>query len=219
VRVRLFLCATSSYPFLQNAYRHASIFWNKCGLGKLFGRILPSWVLSVRCSLIDAFVERVLPMFRTVLGVSSVAILLAATGCTMCSHPFDNSGPVYSQDECQSSGHARAGSVLDKNPQPSESLEQTQTEEKPTSLVSARPKMQGHSVSSDTAGGRVHAKVTEKTNAGDVPGSERIVSVSEQVVKPAADSPQVAEESPSDSSQPLPSTGWTARRPTPEVLR
>jgi hypothetical protein len=201
-------------------YFHLFVFWNKCGLGKLFGRIQPSWVfLSVQCFLIDVFVERVLPMFRTVLGLSSVAILLAAAGCCMCSHPYDNSGPVYSQDGSESSGSSRVGSILDKNSQPSQSLEQIQPQEKTKSSVAARPKTRGQSVSSDTVDDGAQGKVTEKLKTGDEPDLEQIVSETERVVKPVADSSQEAEESLPDSAKSLPSTGWTARRPTPEVLR
>jgi hypothetical protein len=158
-------------------------------------------------------------MFRTVLGLSSVAILLAATGCCMCSHPYDNSGPIYSQDGSPSSGSSRAGSILDKNSQPSQSQEQIQPQEKTKSLVAARPKTRGQSVSTDTVGGRAQGKVTGKAKTGDEPSSEQIVSETERVVKPVADSSQETEESPSDSAKSLPSAGWTARRPTPEILR
>lgn len=57
---------------------------------------------------------------------------------------------------------------------------------------------------------------------GDVPGSERIVSVTDRVVGPTADSgdaPQVVADLSTDSSLPLPSKQWTARRPTPSVIR
>jgi hypothetical protein len=163
-------------------------------------------------------------MFRTALGLSSVAILLASAGCNMCSHPYDNSGPVYSQDGCQSSPHARAGSILagDSQPTSSPAAPQTPIQEKSVPSVSARPKTQGQSVSFDTVGGRVQNRVKGPSQTGDVPGSERVVSVTDRVVKPADDSSQVAEESSpesSESSKPLPSSGWTARRPTPEVLR
>jgi len=53
---------------------------------------------------------------------------------------------------------------------------------------------------------------------GDVPGSERIVSVTERVVGSSADSSHAATET-SVASQPLPQTGWTARRPTTELMR
>jgi len=69
------------------------------------------------------------------------------------------------------------------------------------------------------AGDRVQGPLLGRAQPGDVPGSERIVSVTDRVVKPSADSFQAAEESSPESSQPLPATRWTARRPTTEVLR
>ena len=58
-------------------------------------------------------------MFRMALGVGSVAILaLTATGCNMCCHPYDKSGPVFSDCGCPSSTCSRAGSIFVGDPGP-----------------------------------------------------------------------------------------------------
>ncbi len=51
-------------------------------------------------------------MFRVILGI--FAVLLGVSGCTMCCHPYDYSGPVYDDGygNC-SSWHSRSGSILD----------------------------------------------------------------------------------------------------------
>ena len=130
-------------------------------------------------------------MLRIAMGLSVAAALLAATGCTMCCHPYDYCGPVY--DSC--GGHPcslyyRAGSILAGTPELPEQVQHTIQDKSPLSVV---------------AGGQMQA--------GDVPGSEQIVSVTDRVVEPAASldgSTRVA-------SEPLPAKGWTARRPTLEV--
>jgi hypothetical protein len=162
-------------------------------------------------------------MFRMALGLGCTAILLAATGCNMCCHPYDHSGPVYSQDGCQSCGHCRAGSILCGNPQPSLALAQPPVKNEKSVLASALPTRFNPSERSAVVDGtsrRMPSGFKAELKPGDVPGSERIISVTERVVKPAAESSQtqMAEDSSPDSS-PLPSRGWTARRPTPEVLR
>jgi hypothetical protein len=66
--------------------------------------------------------------------------------------------------------------------------------------------------------GQVQGVVTGKVQTGKVAGSEQILSVTERVVDPAPASestPQVAENSSTDSAKPLNAQGWTARRPTP----
>jgi hypothetical protein len=162
-------------------------------------------------------------MFRTAIGLSYVAMLLAATGCQMCSHPYDHSGPVYSQDGCQSSGSLRAGSILGGNPQPSPMLAQTRVNNRLASAVPARSKTSRESASFGAASNWSPAGVSGglkgQPQPGYVPGSERVISVTERVVKPAADSSQIAEDSLPESIEPMSSAGWTARRPTPEVLR
>jgi hypothetical protein len=66
------------------------------------------------------------------------------------------------------------------------------------------------------------AKANSKTRLGKVPGSEKIISVKDRVVEPSAtmaEPPQLAVESETESSKPLPSKGWTARRSTSEMQR
>lgn len=161
-------------------------------------------------------------MFRTFLGLGSVAVLVAAAGCNMCCHPYDRSGPVYSEDGCQSSG--RAGSILDGNSQPShDSLDNSQIQEESISAAPAKKKTQAHLASFEPTKSRsqhrVPAHLQAKPQPGDVPGSERNVSVTDRLAKPAAESSQLAENSPAEPDKPLPAAGWTARRPTTEVLR
>jgi hypothetical protein len=227
-------------------------------------------------------------MLRMTLAFSAAAILLTACGCQMCCHPYDHSGPVYSQDGqdgCETCPGARVGSILGGNPQPSASLAGSQaktSKTRPTAYASQRSRpssdrpvaydddtannwsprsrTSGRSASLDTANNwsprsrtpnrsasfdtadnwspagitrGVSGQANGQSKPGYVPGSERIISVTERVVKPAADSSQVADQpsqmsdqpsqladqSSPELSKPLPSSGWTARRPTPEVLR
>ena len=63
--------------------------------------------------------------------------------------------------------------------------------------------------------------VKGETRLGDVPGSERILSVTDRAVSPSdvpADSTQVAEGPSSSFSSPLPSSGWIAKR-SPDMRR
>jgi len=160
-------------------------------------------------------------MFRTALALGSVAILVATVGCNMCCHPYDQSGPVFSGDGCPSSTHSRAGSILGGSPQPSSlpTENQIQDESVSPSPAPAQAKKHGQSASFGMAGGRVQGPALGQAQAGDVPGAERIVSVTDRVVKPSADSSQAAEEPSLESSKQLPATGWSARRPTTEILR
>jgi hypothetical protein len=201
-------------------------------------------VLFVQSPLVVVLVERAFPMFRTAFGLSCIAILFAATGCQMCSHPYDCSGPVYSQDGSCSGG--RAGSILGGAPEISTPVQgQDQPTGQATSYASARPrsKVSRQPASFGAADTRPRSMVskqptsfgaadnwspsgvaglrgqTGQTEPGYVPGSERIISVTERVVKSAGDSPQVTEESSPESSKPMSSSGWTARRPTSEVMR
>jgi hypothetical protein len=145
-------------------------------------------------------------MLRTALGLGIVAVLLAATGCRMCSHPYDYCGPVYHDNGCQScSLHDRAGSILAAAPMQNASPEL------------ARRQVQGKTISRAS----LQNQVREDIRSGDVPGSEQIVSVTDRVVESSAGStetPQMAEDSSAEPKQ-LPSKGWTARRPTPEIVR
>ena len=184
-------------------------------------------------------------MLRMALGLGSVAIfVLAGAGCQMCCHPYDRCGPVFSEDGC-SSTHSRAGSILAGCPEPSMSLTSPNHGQPASpSPTPAQAKKPQKSISYVMAGKRadspsptpVQAKKPQKpisyvidgkrpegpllgpAQPGDVPGSERIVSVTERVM-PSANSPQAAAEASPESSQPLPPSGWSARRPNAELLR
>jgi hypothetical protein len=147
-------------------------------------------------------------MFRTTLGLCAVAILAAVAGCTMCCHPYDNCGPVWDGGECQTcSPHYRAGSIFAGTP------DMAMSSEKPHRDVQATKKTASRAA--------VPTRAQPDSKPGDVPGAERILSVTDRVVKPAegsVDSQVVSESSSSSgsSAQPLPANGWTARRPTAE---
>jgi hypothetical protein len=72
---------------------------------------------------------------------------------------------------------------------------------------------------SGMVGRRPEGPLLGSAQPGDVPGSERIVSITERVTGPSADSPQDASEASPTPSRPSPANGWTARRPTIERLR
>jgi hypothetical protein len=204
-------------------------------------------------------------MSRAIFALASATIILTAVGCNMCSHPYDHSGPVYSQDGCGSS-HGRAGSILDGSSSPSPSMVKTQIPDESVAPESARQKTRKsaeQSVSSemlddqaqtktprtrsrtaasrvtpntrtqanasrmtaqapatpDSIDERVPGRIFGQTQPGDVPGSEKVVSVTERIVNPSADSSTAASEPSTEPSKPLPASGWTARRPTTDVMR
>jgi hypothetical protein len=74
-------------------------------------------------------------------------------------------------------------------------------------------------ISDPTADNRAEGPMLGSAQPGDVPGSERIVSITERVVRSPADSSQAATEAPLTASKPLPVTGWTAHRPANELVR
>lgn len=165
-------------------------------------------------------------MLRTASGLSVVAILLAAAGCTMCCHPYDYCGPVYDSPGCQSCGsHSRAGSILAGEPELTESPEMVERSvpNKSMASISSREPVQRQSASY----GQRERQVQGQPRFGDVPGSEKIVSVTDRVVgsdQPAADQPQIAADPSAEPSVkpfvlPAATKGWTARRPTPEIQR
>jgi hypothetical protein len=193
--------------------------------------------------LLSLLVGRVLPMFRMALSLGSVAILIvAAAGCQMCCHPYDHSGPVFSDDGLGASSHTRAGSILSGNPHPSISPTTSPTQDKsvspsptpsPTpdqarkhhksfSYVMSGNQSQGAARSrpqQELSGTRPQGPLLGKAQPGDVAGSERIVSVTERTVGPSADSSQIADDPSPTPAKSLPSAGWTARRPTTDLMR
>ena len=173
---------------------------------------------------LSPMVKRALAMFRTAYYLGSVAILFAAAGCSMCCHPYDHSGPVFSADGCQAT-HRRAGSILDGASQPSPELARNQIHDNSSSPVLAqasqarrtRPQVQAAPLSEVAA--EPQGPSLGQPQPGVVPGSERVVSVTDRLARPSANSSEAVEQSPSQPSQPMPESGWTARRPTTEILR
>ena len=227
-------------------------------------------------------------------GSLAVAVLLFASGCTMCCHPYDDCGPVYHGDSCSS--HGRAGSILDgtaetassldvvENQQPTPAPRQaasypvvSQTRSRGDARPPARLPAQSRSQASsrtrnqqyrttdpqDFSAARsqqysearsqqysqarrprssreqlaqnprqshsgtptpaaLRAQIQAETRPDDVPGSERIVSVTDRVVgEPASsgESAEVASDSGADAPTSLPAKGWTARHSAADVTR
>ena len=105
---------------------------------------------------------------------------VVTAGCTMCCHPYDQSGPVYWDGGCQASAQTRAGSILDgcgnscacsaktpakKNPgatesaSPSPMIAAAKTPQKPVSYVAAGKR------TGLPPGASPHAKRTQRTNS------------------------------------------------------
>jgi hypothetical protein len=141
-------------------------------------------------------------MFRIAMGLGITIVLLVAAGCTMCCHPNDYCGPVYDSCGGQScSMYHRAGSILAGTSDVGmmEMEQEPVQEPTPVTRMSKSP-----------------------TQAGVVPGSEQIVSVTERIVEPkdhSSPSNEVASESEAKSVDRVGARGWTARRPTAENLR
>jgi hypothetical protein len=146
-------------------------------------------------------------MLRAALRLGGVAGLLAIAGCTMCCHPYDYCGPVLEADGCQTcASNTRAGSILAGTREAVPSPEPMQHQSQPATLSRAAVERQIHG----------------DQRLGDVPGSQRMLSEADRVVDSgttSTDQPQVAAELLAEPAKPLPTQGWTARRPTQEVLR
>ena len=142
-------------------------------------------------------------MIRTVLGLSVVAVLLTVAGCRMCQHPYDYCGPVYDRGCDACCPDCRAGSILSgshemaPSPSPAQRIVQSEPVSRESLLQNVRDDLQ----------------------PGYVAGSEQIMSVTDQAVGSSDDSFELASEPSTNPSQSLPTTGWTARRPTPAVTR
>jgi hypothetical protein len=79
-----------------------------------------------------------------------------------------------------------------------------------------------HGESPDVARAKTHGT----DQMGYVAGSEKVLSVTDRVVKPAAtasetagEASEMAADTATESSKPLPASGWTARRPAADVQR
>jgi hypothetical protein len=106
-------------------------------------------------------------MLRTVFVLGVILSLPVFTGCTLCCHPYDYCGPVYEGCEGQSCDPMyRAGSILSGSPTISQINETPQTTIEKNGAEKADPA----------------ASTVGQIRTGDVPGSERIVSVTERVV-------------------------------------
>jgi hypothetical protein len=174
--------------------------------------LLFAWLLKSTIGLLGGNSQ----MSRTTLSILFMAFTaIATTGCRMCQHPYDYSGPVYQNhgSGCAScSSHGRAGSVLDGETEYISEGSVLESQPKTnTKIISEEP------VSEEPLQGRVPSKALsiEGPRFGDVPGSERIISVTERVVSPdesATTSQQIAESNGPASVKSMPSKGWTARR-------
>lgn len=137
-------------------------------------------------------------MVRTILAVAMLAIAVGITGCTMCCHPYDQCGPVYPGHGRHATGCsrcARAGSILAPDAEAT-SMPAVVEEEMPTELSS------------------------QAEQVGDVPGSERIISVTERVVSPTPASTTAEPANLSvQTAKPLTPNAWTAKRTTEETVR
>lgn len=151
-------------------------------------------------------VMRGFAMLRTGICWCAAVCLLGLSGCSMCCHPYDKSGPVYGADGSSCSAHGRAGSRFAS---PSESMpsESMPSESMPAEMASTPRPRQATSVAYG------------KPKLGDVPGSEQIISVTERVVGPASEDGDSSMAAADQPSNPMPASGWTARRPTRETLR
>jgi hypothetical protein len=146
-------------------------------------------------------------MLRTAFGLGVATVLLSVAGCRMCCHPYDYCGPVYEGRGCQScSSNSRAGSILSGTPEFASSPEVVRRQVQGERM--ARTAVQGPTRGESMSPASLKSQVQGELRPGDVPGSEQIVSVTDRVVDPAT-----------APSEPLPSKGWTARRPTPDVTR
>ncbi|MEN6450684.1 MAG: hypothetical protein ABFC96_09350 [Thermoguttaceae bacterium] len=154
----------------------------------------------------------------------------------MCCHPYDHCGPVYQCGGFACCGpYARAGSVLAPGSQPvshraaSDRIESKQPTKQPTKAetpASARRPSAPIQSQRPTVADR---QLIGEARPGDVPGSERIVSVTDQAVGPSL-APAVSSTTPAVSSptvtastatpaETLPGGGWTARRISSTVDR
>lgn len=149
-------------------------------------------------------------MFRTGLGLGLVAVSIMLSGCRMCRHPYDFCGPIYDGPQGSSSWHTRAGSVLDGE----QTMPAYSEEYQPTYIGDNRP---GDYQTADTEDYR--ELIGNEAKAGDVPGSTRIVSVTDRVLGDEDTSVETSRIAENSSGGTLPSAGWTARRPTSPTRR
>jgi hypothetical protein len=111
-------------------------------------------------------------MTRTVSSMAVALVVLATAGCCMCCRPYDHCGPVYQGcGGCSCRSQPRAGSILDGS-------------------VASGTVMTGSTSTGAPHPARVpsQGEAPSQPKLGLVPGSERIVSVTDRVVDPSATS-------------------------------
>ena len=123
----------------------------------------------------------------------------------MCCHPYDYCGPVHQGRGCGSCSLSgpRAGSILSGGSQ----------------VVASPMPMPGPRNTPTPAARRAPSG---QMQLGEVPGSEQILSVTERTVESptvVADSSAEPAGPATEPAKPLPSKGWTARRPTGAIMR
>lgn len=143
-------------------------------------------------------------MFRTVLGLVLVGACIMLAGCRMCRHPYDYTGPVYDGPQGSSSWQTRAGSVLDGRGTA------------PTYSEEYLPANFGEYQEEVTDRGH-QGLIGAESQPGDVPGSAKIVSVTDRVLGDENEPIETSRMAKDSSPAPQPSAGWTARRPSSTV--
>ena len=237
VQVRLFFCAISSCPF---STRSRVILCPISEIMRIRETFRPNTtvvaLLSDRSLFVVAIRGRGLPMFRMALGLGfcrDPRWLPPAARCAAIRTTIP--GPSSLEDGCQSSAHARAGSILGGAPQPSLSpakshgpqiesgahrpLRPAPDRRAPKQANVPEPIGLLRHRSAAECKGRVQGQRPARRRAGL--GTDRFGDRSggQALADSSAESCQVRVESWPESSKALPSAGWTARRPTTEVLR
>lgn len=169
-------------------------------------------------------------MWRMVAVWAGGLMVLSLAGCTMCCHPYDHCGPVY-ENGCHSCSQGRVGSILEggeellpvpNTPSPTPAPPKATSSARSRQPQSMRTASVRYRQPSGQAVSPTRSTYTASTRpkAGDVPGSQKIISVTERTVTdPNTPVLQPVSESEVDDSKTLPASGWTARRPTSEVVR
>jgi hypothetical protein len=166
-------------------------------------------------------------MLRLGLGLGILAVLSTLAGCTMCCHPYDWCGPVHDGEGCQScDSRYRVGSILAGTAETATLHEvgadvttQGMADEPIVdgqTRVSAKHARSEPSVAAVADSGRRQRYMQQTGKMGDVPGSEKVISVTDRVVEPGATVSE-ASATPSEpaltADSPATTQGWTARRP------
>ncbi len=144
-------------------------------------------------------------MIRISIALAAIALIGTTVGCTMCCHPYDYCGPVYEGQGRYATGCsqcARAGSIF-----AADAAESMPVNDTPVQTVSARAKSRPKALAGSSAA---------------VPGSERILSVSDRAVEkstPVAVSSGQPQDRSVEAQPSSPADGWTARRSMDDAAR